>query len=160
MILSINVTLNDINRSTDNYLADENQHKWGSPDCFLISQSITLNDMSSTEQYIEINVNDGVGEVEVDRQIYPVESSVHLRIDFNSNYDIHLKNKIKSVEFSAFLVEFKTNNRAGSISEIEIIQHESLSNNLSWVLVLVMLISLKLIFSKLIVFAINKIQQN
>ena len=56
MLVKLNVTFVDINKSLDHNLSEQNIHKWGSPNCATITQSIASNHMISTEQYFEIKI--------------------------------------------------------------------------------------------------------
>ena len=123
MMLAINVTFSGIDRSTGHIQSKRNQHRCGTSNCVSISQSVTINSAASNLQYFEVSASSEAGTIEIDSQIYPIESSIYWLVYYSSNTSV--RDRIESVEFSAYFVELKTNHQNESISEMSISNYET-----------------------------------
>ena len=157
MTLAINVTFSGIDRSTDNLQSELNKLRWGSSDWISISQSVTANSTASDLQYFEVNASSEAGTIEIDSQMYPIESSIYWYVFYSSNTSV--RDRIESVEFSAFFAELKTNHQNESISEIWISNYEVsyYSFSLNVIIALIIIIKIEMQFYIMVHYKCSKL---
>ena len=145
--IAMNLTLPHIHRSLSQIQMELNSKKCGSYNWIYFNQSVNLEDIKSTDEYILLNTEHSIGEIEVDNHQYLVESKINLRANHNSSPTQNVKNENTNVvSLDIFLKEIKINAEEDSISEIWITTYKSFYS-ISTSLFIVVSVSLKMYYA-------------
>ena len=85
VMISINATLYNVNRTLNQKQIELNQDKWGSSNWISYVEISSIKDIQLTDQYLIINAKRNIGMIEIDSLQYPVESSLYFSVYFNQS---------------------------------------------------------------------------
>ena len=92
VMISINATFYNVNRTLNQKQIELNQEIWGSSNWISYVENFSIKDIQLTDQYLIINTKRNIRMIEIDSLQYLVESSLYLSVYFDQNLNKSFKN--------------------------------------------------------------------
>ena len=135
-LVTVNISLPYVENSINKEQILRNYGRWGSSNLIWYTQKVDFNDIQLTNQYFAISTKSNIGSLEIDDQLYSVESKLYLNAYHDKNEN---KSSYDNISFIMFLKEIKANNNSYSKNELYISTKESFYYLSSYIYLLISL---------------------